>query len=147
MEFTPAVMLSKVKKEGDTFMMISEVSEKFGISQDTLRYYERIGLIPPINRNTRGLREYTEKDCGWIQVILFMRDAGMSIELLLEYVKMVHQGDETMQTRKELLIEQRDQLVTKIEELQRTLDLLNGKIKSYEKSVVPNEKKLTRTEE
>ncbi|SHT66613.1 HTH-type transcriptional regulator AdhR [Mycobacteroides abscessus subsp. abscessus] len=52
MEFTPAVMLSKVKKEGDTFMMISEVSEKFGISQDTLRYYERIGLIPPINRNT-----------------------------------------------------------------------------------------------
>ncbi|SHT46457.1 Putative transcriptional regulator, MerR family [Mycobacteroides abscessus subsp. abscessus] len=97
--------------------------------------------------NTRGLREYTEKDCGWIQVILFMRDAGMSIELLLEYVKMVHQGDETMQTRKELLIEQRDQLVTKIEELQRTLDLLNGKIKSYEKSVVPNEKKLTRTEE
>lgn len=69
-----------------------------------------------------------------------MRDAGMSIELLLEYVKMVHQGDETMQTRKELLIEQRNQLVARIEELQKTLELLNGKIESYEKSVVPNEK-------
>ncbi|MCT4475947.1 MerR family transcriptional regulator [Peribacillus frigoritolerans] len=123
-------------------MIISEVSEKFGISPDTLRYYERIGLIPPINRNKSGLREYTEQDCHWIQVILFMRNAGMSIELLLEYVKMVHQGDETMQTRKELLIEQRNQLVARIEEQKKTLELLNGKIESYEKSVVPNEKKL-----
>ncbi|MDM5360742.1 MerR family transcriptional regulator [Peribacillus sp. ACCC06369] len=128
-------------------MIISEVSEKFGISPDTLRYYERIGLIPPINRNKSGLREYTEQDCHWIQVILFMRNAGMSIELLLKYVKMVHQGDETMQTRKELLIEQRNQLVARIEELQRTLELLNGKIESYEKSVVPNEKKLKKSKE
>lgn len=128
-------------------MIISEVSEKFGILPDTLRYYERIGLIPPINRNKSGLREYTEQDCHWIQVILFMRDAGMSIELLLEYVKMVHQGDVTMQTRKELLIEQRNQLVARIEELQKTLKLLNGKIESYEKSVVPNEKKLKRIKE
>ena len=125
-------------------MLISEVSEKFGISLDTLRYYERIGLISTINRNKRGLREYTEQDCQWIQVILFMRDAGMSIELLLEYVKMVHQGDETMQARKELLIEQRDQLVARIGELQRTLGLLNGKIENYEHSVVVNEKKLKR---
>lgn len=126
-------------------MMISEVSEKFGISADTLRYYERIGLIPAINRNKSGLREYTEQDCHWIQVILFMRDAGMSIELLLEYVKMVHQGDETRQSRKELLMEQRDKLVTKIEELQKTLKVLNRKIDSYEQSVVPNEQKLKRT--
>jgi DNA-binding transcriptional MerR regulator len=125
-------------------MIISEVCEKFGVSPDTLRYYERIGLIPPINRNKSGLREYTEQDCQWIQVILFMRDAGMSIESLLEYVNLVHQGDETMQTRKELLIEQRDQLVARIEELQKTLKLLNRKIDSYEQSVVPNEKKLKR---
>lgn len=125
-------------------MIISEVCEKFGVSPDTLRYYERIGLIPPINRNKSGLREYTEQDCQWIQVILFMRDAGMSIELLLEYVNLVHQGDEAMQTRKELLIEQRDQLVARIEELQKTLKLLNRKIDSYEQSVVPNEKKIKR---
>ena len=125
-------------------MMISGVSEKFGISPDTLRYYERIGLIPPINRNKSGLREYTEQDCRWIQVILFMRDAGMSIELLLEYVGMVHQGDETMQMRKELLIEQRNQLAARINELQKTMELLNGKIERYEQSVVPNEQKLKR---
>jgi MerR family transcriptional regulator, aldehyde-responsive regulator len=138
-------MISIVKE--DIIMMISEVSEKYGISPDTLRYYERIGLISPINRNKSGIREYTEQDCLWIQVILFMRDAGMSIELLLEYVKMVHQGDETMQTRKELLIEQRNQLVARIEKLQKTFELLNGKIENYEHSVVPNERKLMRTED
>lgn len=126
-------------------MIISEVSEKFGISTDTLRYYERIGLIPPIGRNKSGLREYKEKDCEWIEVILFMRDAGMSIELLLEYVKMVQLGDKTKQERKALLIEQRDQLVARIGELQKTLKALNGKIESYEQSVVPNEEKLKRT--
>lgn len=126
-------------------MLISEVSEKFSISLDTLRYYERIGLIPPIKRNKRGLREYSDQDCGWIQVILFMRDAGMSIELLLEYVKLVYQGDQTIQVRKELLVEQRDLLVTRIEDLQRTLGLLNGKINSYEESVVPKLKELTCT--
>ncbi|MBZ5752232.1 MerR family transcriptional regulator [Metabacillus rhizolycopersici] len=128
-------------------MMISEVSEKFGISPDTLRYYERIGLIPTINRNKSGIREYTEQDCRWIQVILFMRDAGMSIELLLEYVEMVHQGDKTMQSRKELLIKQRNQLVERINEQQKILELLNGKIESYEQSVVPNEKKLMGTDD
>ena len=125
-------------------MMISEVSGKFGISLDTLRYYERIGLIPRITRNDRGQREYTEEDCQLIQGILYFREAGMSIELLLEYMKMVHQGDETIQTRKELLIEQRDKLVERINELQKPLELLNRKIENYERSVVLNEKKMKR---
>ncbi|KKI91872.1 transcriptional regulator [Bacillus sp. SA1-12] len=125
-------------------MLISEVSEKFGISLDTLRYYERIGLIPRITRNDRGQREYTEEDCQLIQGILYFREAGMSIELLLEYMKMVHQGDETIQTRKELLIEQRDKLVERINELQKPLELLNRKIVNYERSVVVNEKKMKR---
>ncbi|MEV5026713.1 MerR family transcriptional regulator [Paenibacillus sp. LPE1-1-1.1] len=128
-------------------MMISEICEKFGISPDTLRYYERIGLIPRINRNKSGIREYSEQDCKWIQVIIYMRNAGMSIELLLEYVEMVHQGDATIQTRKELLVQQRDQLVPKIDKLQKSLQLLNGKIDSYEQSVVPNEKNLKSTED
>ncbi|MGE8018543.1 MerR family transcriptional regulator [Peribacillus frigoritolerans] len=125
-------------------MMISEVSEKFGISLDTLRYYERIGLIPRISRNYRGQREYTEEDCQLIQGILYFREAGMSIELLLEYMKMVHQGDETIQTRKELLIEQRDKLVKRINELQKPLELLKRKIENYERSVVVNEKQMKR---
>lgn len=125
-------------------MLISEVSEKYGVSFDTLRYYERIGLIPPVSRNNRGQREYTEEDCQLIQGLLYFRDAGMSIELLIEYMKMVHQGDKTIPTRKELLIEQRDKLVKKINELQKPLELLNRKIENYERSVMVNEKKMKR---
>lgn len=123
-------------------MMISEVSEKYGLSQDTLRYYERIGLIPPVKRNKSGVREYTELDCQWIQTIKWMRTAGMSIELLIEYVGLVHQGSETNEARKKLLIEQRIQLVEKIEELQATLKMLDKKIESYEEHVLPYERKL-----
>ena len=66
-------------------MTISEVSKKYGISQDTLRYYERIGVIPPVNRNRSGLRDYTEDDCGWVELAACMRSAGLPLETLAEY--------------------------------------------------------------
>jgi DNA-binding transcriptional MerR regulator len=86
-------------------MNIAEVSEKYSISQDTLRYYERIGLIPPVNRNKSGIRDYTEEDCRWVEFIKCMRGAGLPIEALIEYVTLFQQGDETIEARKELLIE------------------------------------------
>lgn len=67
-------------------MTIKEVSKKFGISPDTLRYYERIGLIPKVRRNRRGIRDYIEEDGKWIEFIKCMRDTGIEIEALLEYV-------------------------------------------------------------
>ncbi|GGG08020.1 hypothetical protein GCM10010916_26120 [Paenibacillus abyssi] len=74
-------------------MTISEVSTKFDLSQDTLRYYERIGLIPPVNRNKNGIREYTEEDCKWVDFIKCMRQsAGLPVEVLIEYVGLFQQG-------------------------------------------------------
>ncbi|MBP1309369.1 DNA-binding transcriptional MerR regulator [Paenibacillus sp. 1182] len=55
-------------------MLIAEVSKKFELSQDTLRYYERIGLIPRVNRNKSGIRDYTEEDCRWVEYIKCMRE-------------------------------------------------------------------------
>ena len=69
-------------------MKISEVSKKFGVSEHTLRYYERIGLLPPVNRDKKGIRDYTEEDCEWISFIKCMRAAGLSIKTLIEYVTM-----------------------------------------------------------
>ncbi len=69
-------------------MLIAEVSKKYDIAADTLRYYERIGLIPPVNRNSSGRRDYTEEDCNWVYFIKCMRSAGLSIEVLVEYVTM-----------------------------------------------------------
>lgn len=119
-------------------MTISEVSEKFDVSQDTLRYYERIGLIPHVNRNKRGIRDYTEEDCRWVEFIKCMRSAGLPIEVLIEYVGLFQQGDETNKARKELLIEQRKQLVTRIEDMKKTLERLDYKIARYEQAVVEN---------
>lgn len=123
-------------------MTIAEVSEKYNISQDTLRYYERIGLIPRVNRNKSGIRDYTEEDCRWIEFIKCMRSAGLSIEVLIEYVQLVQQGDSTIEARKELLIEQRNQLIRKIEEMQKTLERLNYKISVYEQKILEREKEL-----
>jgi DNA-binding transcriptional MerR regulator len=127
-------------------MAIAEVSKKFDISQDTLRYYERIGLIPRVNRNKSGIRDYTEEDCRWVEFIKCMRSAGLTIEVLIEYVALFQQGDETTEARKELLIEQRKQLILRMEDMKKTLERLDGKIATYEQAVVKAEKTLRRSE-
>lgn len=119
-------------------MTIAEVSKRFELSQDTLRYYERIGLLHHVNRNKSGIRDYTEEDCRWVEFIKCMRGAGLSIEVLIEYVALFQQGDETIDTRKELLIEQRKQLITKMEDMKKTLERLDYKIERYEYLGVKN---------
>jgi DNA-binding transcriptional MerR regulator len=123
-------------------MTIAEVSKKFGFSQDTLRYYERIGLLPSISRSKSGNRDYSEEDCRWIEFIKCMRNAGLPIEVLIEYVTLFQKGDETIAARKELLTEQRKLLAKKMEEMKNTLERLDYKIESYERSVVEIEKEL-----
>ncbi len=95
-------------------MTIAQVSQKYGVSADTLRYYERIGLLPPVGRTKSGIRDYTEEDCNWVNFIKCMRSAGLPVETLIEYVGLFGQGDETIPARKELLMEQRRQLAARI---------------------------------
>lgn len=123
-------------------MRMAEVSATFNISQDTLRYYERIGLIPPVNRNNSGIRDYTEDNLKWVEFIKCMRNAGLPIEALIEYVGLFQQGDETLEARKELLIEQRDLLFVKMEDMKNTLERLDYKIERYEQTVREKEKSL-----
>jgi DNA-binding transcriptional MerR regulator len=125
-------------------MTIAEVSEKFALSQDTLRYYERIGLIPRVNRKS-GIRDYTEEDCSWVEFIRCMRGAGLPIEVLIEYVGLFQQGDATIGARKELLIEQRKQLMTRMEDMKKTLERLDYKIAVYEQVCVGKEKELKKS--
>ena len=112
-------------------MTIKEASQVTGVSADTLRYYERIGLIPPVPRNESGIRNYDEASIGWINFIKCMRGAGLPIEALIEYVALCKEGDKTEASRKAILIEQRDILQQRIESLQKTLFKLNYKIDNY----------------
>lgn len=113
-------------------MRIQEVSKLYGLSADTLRYYERIKLIPVVPRNAGGIRDYDEVSLQWIEFIKCMRGAGLPIEKLITYVELYQQGDETIDARKQLLIEERDHLLQRMNELQATLERLNEKIERYE---------------
>jgi DNA-binding transcriptional MerR regulator len=128
-------------------MKIAEVSEKYGLSADTLRYYERVGLIPPVHRNEGGIRDYDELDLRRVDFIKCMRSAGLPVEVLIEYMGLVQQGDRTIEARKEILIEQRNLVAARIEEMQKTLDLLNHKIDVYEKAILKKEKEMLQIEE
>lgn len=123
-------------------MTITEVSKKFDISADTLRYYERIGLIPPVPRTKSGIRDYDEISCGWIELMKCMRAAGVQIEALIEYVALFAQGDETIEARKALLIGQRELLASRMAEMQKSLDRLDDKIERYEQGLMTKEKQL-----
>lgn len=106
-------------------MTIAQVSKKYGVSADTLRYYERIGLIPPVTRSKSGIRDYGTQDCQWVEFIKCMRGAGLPIEALIEYVALYHQGDVTVAARKELLLEQQRLLFEKMQEMKKTLARLD----------------------
>ena len=113
-------------------MTIAQVSKEYDIAADTLRYYERIGLLPAVNRSKSGFRDYLPEDCRWVEFIKCMRRAGIQIEALIEYVSLFQQGDETQAARKQILIEQRALLQGRIEEMQQTLAYLDRKIDHYE---------------
>lgn len=116
-------------------MTIKEVSEKYGISTDTLRYYERIGMLPPVTRTSGGIRDYNEHDLSWVELVLCMRNAGLSIEAIIEYVKLYQMGDETFAERLQLLQEQRDVLLEQKNQIETTIDRLNYKIARYKVAV------------
>ncbi len=116
-------------------MTIKEVSEKYSVSQDTLRYYERVGMIPPVTRTSGGMRDYQEEDLKWLELALCMRNAGLPVEAMIEYLKLFQQGDETISARLELLTAQRDILVARKTEIENTLKRLNYKISKYEEAV------------
>ena len=116
-------------------MTIAEVSKKYGLSADTLRYYERIGLIPPVPRTKGGVRDYGEESCGWIELMKCMRAAGVQIEALIRYVALFRQGDETLEERRALLDEQREQLTARMADMQHSLDRLNEKIAWHDQQI------------
>ena len=113
-------------------MTIGEVSKKFNITEDTLRYYEKIGLIRDVKR-TNGIRSYDENDILTIEFIICMRSAGLSIEFLSQYLTLLRSGDETIDERKNLLIEQRKLLIDRISDMNKTLKRLDYKIEIYDK--------------
>lgn len=116
-------------------MTIKEVSEKFHITQDTLRYYERVGMIPPVTRTAGGIRDYQETDLAWVELAVCMRSAGLPVEAMIEYVKLYQEGDSTIQARHQLLAAQREVLLEQRAQIDDTLNRLDYKISRYEEAL------------
>lgn len=127
---------------GGKNMKIAQAAKQVELSAATLRYYESIGLIPPVKRDESGIRDYDEDDVNWIQFIKCMRSAGLSIEALIEYTSLLIEGaDHTIEPRKNILINERKRLTEKQREIDETIKRLNRKIEDYE-DILENEAKL-----
>ena len=116
-------------------MTIKEVAEKYDISADTLRYYERVGMIPKVTRRPNGIRDYQESDLGWVELAICMRSAGLPIEVMIEYVKLYKEGDNTITARLELLQEQMNVLKEQKAQIESTVERLAYKISKYEEAM------------
>lgn len=116
-------------------MTISQVSAKYGITADTLRWYEKIGLLKNVGRKENGLRDYTEVNCKTIEFVKCMRGAGVSVETLIQYMDLFEQGDSTLEARRKLLIMQREIILKRREDLDKSIEKLNYKIENYDKLI------------
>lgn len=120
-------------------LTIQEAAKATGLTPHTLRYYERIGLIHPINREENTRRCYTADDVGWIEFLLKLRATGMSIKDMQRYAELQRQGDETLPERVEMLMSLRDKVEAHIEEMNEHLKLIHYKIDYYSKVVEEKE--------
>lgn len=116
-------------------MTIKEVCAKYGLSPDTLRYYERVGVIPAVTRTAGGIRNYREEDVRWVEKAVCMRDAGVPIDMLIEYVRLCRQGDETIEARANLLKNARVRIVEARQKCDAALERLDYKISRYELAI------------
>lgn len=121
-------------------MNIKEVSEKYNISTDALRYYERIDVIPPVNRDKNGYRDFTEKDLNWVYFAKVLRQAGVTIERLVDYTELSKQGGKTLETRKTILADQLNDINISIQEFEEARDYLKYKLDSFDTHMLEYEK-------
>lgn len=113
---------------------ITEVAEKIQLSTYTLRYYDKVGLLPFVERNKLGNRDFKEKDLEWLKLIRCLKNSDMPIKKIKEVIKLCLEGDDTLNTRKEILINHRKEVVNKITELNKSLEKIDNKINYYERA-------------
>ena len=128
-------------------MTIAEVGKKYNLTPDTLRYYERIGLISNVPRQKNGIRNYDEKSCRRIEFIKCMRDAGVEIEILIEYISLFEKGKSTVKARQQLLEEQKEKLLNKQKNINETIKKLNYKLQLYDEIIDGKRKDFTEIDE
>jgi Predicted transcriptional regulators len=111
---------------------IAEVAEKTSLTPHTLRYYEKEGLLPFVDRSDTGNRDFKEKDLEWLELICCLKNTGMSIKQIKEVIALCLKGDDTLEIRREIFIRHREEVLNQITELHKNLDKINCKINYYD---------------
>ena len=130
------------------FYTVGEMAKKLGVAPSTLRYYDKEGLLPFVERSSGGIRVFKEADYEWLKVIECLKKTGMPLKDIKTFIEMAVQGDETIDERLKLIRKQREEVGKQIAELQETMDTLNFKCWYYETAksagttAVPREMKL-----
>lgn len=119
------------RPDGQDRYTISEVAAWTGLTDHTLRWYERIGLMPHVDRSATGQRRFTNRDLDWLTLVGKLRLTGMSVAAMVRYAELVREGEHTFDARRELLEATREDVLARIAELQDTLAVLNYKIDIY----------------
>ncbi|MBY4955532.1 MerR family transcriptional regulator [Streptococcus suis] len=114
---------------------MKEVAEELGLSHDTIRYYERIGLLQ-VPRDKNGYRQFDQQSIDWLFLVKMLRKSGMSIESLVDYVGLVRQGDSTIAARKAILQEQEERLKEQIAQQESVLEMLSHKVATYDSQLL-----------
>lgn len=123
-------------------LSITQICKKYIVSADTIRYYEKIGLIPKVPRDNRGRRLYNNDLQEWIEMILCLRNSGVTIKTLQRYVEMIKEGNSTLKERQSLLTNQRKKLLNQQNTLERSINRLNYKIDLYKNGKIKNHKSI-----
>jgi len=131
----------KSQNTKETWLTPAQMADRTGVNIDTLRYYEREGLINSVNRSASGHRRYSADDILWVEVLRCLRDTGMSIEQLRQYCALGAQGDHTQPERMELLVQHKQSVIEKITAMQDSIALINHKIDFYKSAIAQTKRK------
>lgn len=124
-------MMGEKEQKKTEFFTVKEVSGRTGLSVSTLRYYDSEGLTPQITRSSGGVRQYTQEDVCWLELICCLKHSGMALEDIRRFMGLCLGGEETAEERREILLEQRKLIGRKIEQLQCSLKLIECKLEHY----------------
>ncbi|AEO04751.1 TPA_asm: MerR family transcriptional regulator [Listeria monocytogenes] len=118
-------------------MNIKQAADMFGLTVDTLRYYERVGVIPPVHRNESGYRDYKTSDLNWVYLVKNLRNAGLSVESLIEFATLaqLRETQNVEAAQKQVLVDQLKELDEKLAEMKKVRELLVYKIDSYDSHI------------
>ncbi|MFJ9344218.1 MerR family transcriptional regulator [Streptomyces sp. NPDC101733] len=133
--------MSLTQMQTQTRYTISEVEARTGLTQHTLRWYERIGLMPHVDRSHSGQRRFTDQDLGWLAFVGKLRATGMSVADMVRYAELVREGEHTTEQRRELLERTREDVRARITELNDALGVLDFKIGMYAMNTVAGKAK------